>query len=120
MRKVTSITITHTIEVDTCIAEEIKELNNVHGIITEFCCCGHGGQGFIIVRDSDIKRMEKLGYKRHGRRYVFMYYKTLKREYYSGQSQQDQFKPKSRCHCHKSDHRPTLRDIEDMRKEPYD
>ncbi len=102
--KTTNITITHTIEVDACIAEEIKELNNVHGIVTEFCCCGHGGKGYIIVRDANIKKMEELGYKRCGRRYEFRYYTTLTRRSLEGQSQQDQFRPKSKCRCHKSDH----------------
>jgi len=50
--------------VDSCIADEIKELNNVYNIDTHFSCCGHGikENSIIIVRDTDIDKMRALGY----------------------------------------------------------
>ena len=51
------------IEVDKCIAEEIKELLN-NGIKTVASCCGHNKiAGSICVDKKHIKKMEKLDYK---------------------------------------------------------
>lgn len=94
------IIITQKIKVDLCLAEEIKELNNVHNIDTQFCCCGHGGQGYIIVKDLDIEKMLSLGYKRTGRRYHnISYYVTDKRRIKDHEFVQWQFLPKSKCTC---------------------
>jgi hypothetical protein len=49
--------------VDTCLAEEVKELWGL-GITTTGCCCGHNKlAGFIGVIDSDIPKMKEMGYK---------------------------------------------------------
>lgn len=39
------------VPVDACIADEIRELNNL-GIITLGCCCGHGVAGEIKTIDN--------------------------------------------------------------------
>lgn len=64
----TEIEITHTIDVDKCIAKEIKELNNDHNILTLYSCCGHekGSHGYIVVHEFDKELLIELGYKQNG------------------------------------------------------
>ena len=58
------ITISHTISVDECIANEIIELNNKHNILTVNSCCNHkeGYYGSVAVHPDDIINMLVLGY----------------------------------------------------------
>jgi hypothetical protein len=58
------VKVTHTIMVDMCIAEEVVELNNEHGISTQFSCCGHGYKrdAFIKVLKRSVEDMKALGY----------------------------------------------------------
>lgn len=75
------------IEVDSCIANEVKDLWRF-GIHTTGCCCGHGQHvGFIEVVDDDIPRMEMLGYCR----YIYP-------EEFGGVERKDAFIPKSYGH----------------------
>lgn len=77
------VIIHHRIIVDACLADEIEELNNKHGIVTEFCCCGHGFKrsAFISVKELSRDKMLALGYE-------------------SVKSPQDNvFRPKSKCKC---------------------
>ncbi len=51
------------INVDACIADEIKDLW-AHGIRTTGCCCGHNWKfPYIGVVPDDIAKMKALGYK---------------------------------------------------------
>lgn len=88
------ITIVHEISVDSCIADEIEELNNVGGIFTLSSCCGHGETGYIIVAGSDIHEMSKLGYQ------------TIALKYLDNEVELEKdrivlcgFRPKSKCIC---------------------
>jgi hypothetical protein len=89
----TDITITHDISVDSCIADEIKRLNNENRILTLSSCCGHGHVGYIVVSGNDIQKMLKLGYDMT----------TI--EYFDNDIVTDDriamcaFKPKSKCNC---------------------
>lgn len=93
--KETSITITHDIRVDSCIADEIKKLNNDNDIFTLSSCCGHGiNVGYIIVAGSEIEKMIHLGYE------------TTALKYLDSEIDLDNdrvvlcaFKPKSECVC---------------------
>ena len=80
-----NIQIHHQITVDECIAEEISELNNLHGIVTMYSCCGHGYKNgaFITVRLDCISKMLAMGYELAGHR----------------RPNQDTFRPKSGCQC---------------------
>lgn len=50
------------IQVDACIAEEIKDLWS-KGVITMGCCCGHNKQQSMVnVDENSIKKMLALGY----------------------------------------------------------
>ena len=110
--KTKTVEIIHKIDVDICIADEIERLNNVHGIFTLACCCGHGFEedAFIVVVDNaykdiddlldvSINRMCKLGYEIRDS-YTYDAYtlnknnklKLTKKKYIS-------FKPKSKCKC---------------------
>ncbi len=103
-RQQVEITITQRILVDPCIAAEIKELNDVHNIDTHFSCCGHGygKQGYIIVKELDAGKMERLGYIRKGRRiHWYGYYLTEKTKIKAHESVQFEFKPMSECTCRK-------------------
>jgi hypothetical protein len=52
-----------TVNVDRCLAEEIKYLWSL-GIITTGCCCGHNKhQGYIGVKDEFIPVMLHIGYR---------------------------------------------------------
>ena len=63
-----------TIWVDACIADEIDELNNKHGIKTIFSCCGHGrkdsqgrksyGYVHVVRTQRNLRMMKELGYVR--------------------------------------------------------
>ena len=75
------------IEVDDCIAEEIKYLLN-QNIHTCGCCCGHGKIGFIQVIDEDIELMQQYGYKKY-----------LYEDEFGGDDRNDAFMPKSKCIC---------------------
>lgn len=65
MRK---IIIRHKVEIDHCIADEIKELNNKHNILTLYSCCGHDKDyyGYIVVHPDNISDMIELGYQYNG------------------------------------------------------
>ncbi len=110
--KTRTIEIKHKIDVDICLADEIEKLNNVHGIVTLACCCGHGfdEDALIVVVDNaykdidnfhdvSINRMRKLGYEIKDF-YTYDAYtlnknnklKPTKKKYIS-------FKPKSKCKC---------------------
>jgi len=62
------IKIQHSIDVDKCIATEIKDLNNKHNILTLYSCCGHekGENGYIVVHEFSEGDMVKLGYEKQG------------------------------------------------------
>lgn len=91
--KETDIMITHNISVDSCIAEEIKRLNDKNDIFTLSSCCGHGDAGYIVVDGSFSEEMIKLGYEMT----------TMK--YWDNDMMTDDrivmcaFKPKSKCIC---------------------
>lgn len=77
------------IEVDECIAEEIKKLW-AQGIHTQGCCCGHQTQkGFIQVERTDLAKMLELGYEWY----------TDYPEELGGKNRMDAFVPKSKCNC---------------------
>jgi hypothetical protein len=53
----------HEISVDSCIAEEIQDLNN-KGIITEQCCCGHGKvRPTAMILEPQLEKCKNLGYE---------------------------------------------------------
>lgn len=90
----TNITIVHSIDVDTCIADEIEKLNNIDDIFTLSSCCGHGDTGYIIVAGSEIEKMIRIGYE------------TTALKYLDNEVELDKdrvvlcgFKPKSECKC---------------------
>ncbi len=92
--KETDITVYHKISVDSCIAEEIRKLNNEDDIFTLSSCCGHGNTGYIIVAGSDIKKMMDIGYE------------TMAMKYLDNDAEIEEdrivmcaFKPKSICNC---------------------
>lgn len=92
--KETDIIITHNISVDSCIADEIKRLNNENGIFTLSSCCGHGHSGYIIVCGSEIQEMLKLGYDMTTMKYLDNDIMTDDKVIICA------FKPKSKCNCH--------------------
>lgn len=52
------------IDCDTCLQDEIYDLNMKKGVVTIGSCCGHGRkQGFIQVAPQYVKKMHELGYK---------------------------------------------------------
>lgn len=54
------------IQVDKCLEEEIKFLNDVCNIKTIQSCCGHNQvEGWIAVSQDDIERMIDLGYEHY-------------------------------------------------------
>lgn len=78
-------------EVDDCLADEIRDLNNVHGVCTISSCCGHTikeNASITIFNELDRDKMIKLGYER---------LRPLGIEYYMS------FKPKSKCKCTSAD-----------------
>lgn len=91
--KETGIIITHNITVDSCIADEIKRLNNENGMYTLSSCCGHGHAGYIIVGGSDIQEMLNLGYEMTAINYLDNDIITEDRVVICA------FKPKSKCNC---------------------
>lgn len=91
--KETDITVTHDISVDSCIANEIKRLNNENGIFTLSSCCGHGHTGYIIVCGSEIQEMLKLGYQVTVMKYLDHDIVTEDKVVMCA------FKPKSKCNC---------------------
>lgn len=97
MRSEKEISITHTITVDSCIADEIEKLNNINKIYTEYSCCGHGDSGFIIVRSEDADKMCELGYEPIGGQHKIVYGATDTTAAYV--RIQCNFKPKSVCGC---------------------
>ena len=56
------VVIEQRVKVDSCIADEIVELNH-QGVRTEECCCGHH-KGFAqaLIRASSVTRAKELGY----------------------------------------------------------
>lgn len=97
LHKETDITIIHNISVDSCIADEIKRLNNVNGLFTLSSCCGHGDAGYIIVCGSEIKEMLNLGYEVTTIKYLDNDILTEDRVVMCA------FKPKSKCNCSNND-----------------
>lgn len=87
------ITITHNISVDSCIADEIKKLNNKNGIFTLSSCCGHGNTGYIVVGGIDMQKMLKLGYEMTSMKYLDNDILTDDIVVICA------LKPKSKCHC---------------------
>lgn len=53
-----------TVAVDSCIAEEIKELNK-QGVVTLGCCCGHGKAGQIFEYENGFGRWKQHGEPPH-------------------------------------------------------
>ena len=50
--------------IDYCLEPEINRLNEVEGIKTVGCCCGHGRQeGYVQVAPEWIPKMIELGYE---------------------------------------------------------
>lgn len=94
VHKETNITIVHEIDVDSCIADEIKKLNNVDNIFTLSSCCGHGETGYIIVAGSEIEKMTDLGYEPTALKYL-----DNEIEYGKDRIVLCAFKPKSECVC---------------------
>ena len=90
----TSIKITHSISVDSCISEEIEKLNNEHDVFTLSSCCGHGDAGYIIVPSNDIQKMINLGYGMTTSRYLDNDITTIDKMITCS------FKPMSACKCH--------------------
>ena len=77
------------IQVDICLANEIKDLWD-KGIRTTGCCCGHGLElGFIQVTDECISKMEELGYEH----YIYS-------EKFGGAGRRDAFIPKTYGHIY--------------------
>lgn len=101
MRETKEIEIKHKIIVDACIADEIEQLNNVHGIVTEYSCCGHGSRGFIIVKNGSVDKMRDLEYESVGRKYELRYVDFPSGKKRDGMSIREEFKPKSICRCKK-------------------
>lgn len=58
-----------TFEIDKCLVNEIKELNNIRNIETSLCCCGHkyieNGLSYICIKEKYVKDMINLGYELH-------------------------------------------------------
>ena len=51
-----------TVELDACIADEIRQLNQ-DGVVTVASCCGHGrGEASALIQPSNIDRARALGY----------------------------------------------------------
>ena len=95
------ITVSHTFEVDDCIADEILILNQM-GIQTIYCCCGHGDRrnAFIMTKTDHYSQMIDMGYVKKKPIIIHKVY----RQYPSGRrydhgSEQMTFLPKSKCHC---------------------
>jgi hypothetical protein len=78
------IQINREIEVDDCLADEIKELNE-KGVFTIASCCGHGrADPTIIIQPSSKSKAQELGYE----------------SYISdGHAHNVCIRPKSKCHC---------------------
>lgn len=56
-------TLRTTVNIDKCLAEEIKYLWKL-GVITTGCCCGHNrNEGYIGVEDKFIPTMLRMGYE---------------------------------------------------------
>lgn len=111
------IEIRHEIEVDECLAKEIEELNNIYGIVTLACCCGHGdeNEAFIAVDDNmqglyenvmenstrtiSVLKMRQLGYKVAYEPYCYAAF-----DHYGAEEHMKElptFVPKSTCKCQK-------------------
>ena len=108
------IEISHKIEVDECLAEEVRELNNIYGIVTLACCCGHGDEqeAYIAVDDNmqglheniienstrpvSVLKMRKLGYKVAHEPYYYLAF-----DHYGSDIMKElpAFIPKSKCKC---------------------
>jgi len=48
------------VDIDKCIAPIIKALNE-GGILTKSSCCGHGGDGYILLQDGRGFLLKPLG-----------------------------------------------------------
>lgn len=91
----------HTVMVDDCIADEIKEINNKYNIQTIDTCCGHGlDSGYIVVSESSTDSMLNLGYVFKG--FHNIGYKRRNKEIdIQIYNKYPKFLPKSVCKCHK-------------------
>ena len=50
------------VPVDSCIADEVQQLND-NGVWTLGCCCGHGTEDkTILIHDDSIELAKSLGY----------------------------------------------------------
>jgi hypothetical protein len=85
VKRTKRIVIHHAVEVDACIADEVEELNNRYGIVTEWSCCGHGDRTLasISVKTNGRDKMYALRYETVGK----------------NAWQDCIFRPKSVCHC---------------------
>ena len=96
----------HTVSVDSCIADELEQLNNKHGIVTEYSCCGHGEpeNAYIAVREEDQQKMIKLGYRLDSDGSAIHITVPVYGSGIMGQQVRFlriDFRPKSRCRCRK-------------------
>ena len=74
MRETVKVRVRHVIQVEPCIADEVKSLNNDHNIVTLYSCCGHHvGKPWVKVKSDDIEKMKALGYKPLGTEQVWIY-----------------------------------------------
>ncbi len=89
-----NVILVHEIDIDSCIADEIIELNNIHHVFTLSSCCGHGKGGYIIVAGTEIDKMADLGYEMTTLKY-------LDSDIDLGKDRITlcSFKPKSECKC---------------------
>jgi hypothetical protein len=86
------ITLRRKIFVDDCLSEELKKLNNEHGVMTLSSCCGHKEtQRYIAVYPECVDKMITLGYKPIGVNTV-----SCKGQY---EMKLVCFEPKSMCYC---------------------
>lgn len=69
----------HEVYVDSCIANEIQELNN-KGIITLNSCCGHGkSMPKCLIAKESVEKCKELGYKPERYKDTNMYQIVLKK-----------------------------------------
>lgn len=53
-----------TVKVDSCIADEVAEMNRA-GIVTVGSCCGHGESGIhphVLIEENSVNIAESTGY----------------------------------------------------------
>jgi hypothetical protein len=95
------VTISHEIEVDDCVADEILILNGM-GIQTLYCCCGHGERrhAFIMTKTDHYEEMERMGYVVKKPKIIHVVYRQYpKSRVYGHECSRKTFLPKSKCYC---------------------